>query len=130
MSSISTIFIIDDDPVFQAILNMSLSQIDHPKDVKMFSNGKDAITALHGRACCHRILVFLDLHMPIMDGWEFLSQLQQHPFCKDVRVIITSSSTLKEDKVRAQQFPQVWSFQEKPLNLSLIKEMVGEHFKY
>ena len=132
-----TILIVDDDENDIFFVKRAFTEINVHCTFQMLKNGQEVVDYLCGHGdYANRdrfplpMMILMDLKMPIMDGWEFLSQLQQHPFCKDVRVIITSSSTLKEDKVRAQQFPQVWSFQEKPLNLSLIKEMVGEHFKY
>lgn len=128
MNSAPVILIVDDDPVFQTLLNIGISQIDLPKEVKLFSNGKEALKYLDD-AIESEVLVFLDLNMPIMNGWEFLEKLQGKDYQKRILIVITSTSTLVEDKTRAFQYQQVLFYKEKPLNLALVKSLVAEIFE-
>lgn len=69
-------FIIDDDylSIFVTKNVLALSNVIH--DVKAFLSGAEALEALH--ACSDDNIpeiIFLDLNMPVMDGWEFLDAL-------------------------------------------------------
>lgn len=60
-------------------------------------------------------LLLLDLNMPVMDGWEVLDALRQHPEIK-IRVAILSSSVDPEDQARASRYPNVIGYLSKPLD--------------
>lgn len=57
-------------------------------------------------------LILLDLHMPVMDGWEFLYRFSSeiYPYCKNTKVIITSYSVDEIDSERAKKYPFVVDF--------------------
>ena len=61
-------------------------------------------------------LILLDIHMPIMDGFEFLEELQKSAdLCSTpLQIVLLSSSTNCLDLARAQQYP-VLDCIEKPL---------------
>lgn len=46
-------------------------------------------------------VVFLDLKMPRIDGWEVLKRIREHPRTSDVPVVVLSSSDRKEDIARS-----------------------------
>ena len=53
------------------------------------ANGQEALAALQGKE--KPCLILLDLMMPVMNGWAFLSQLRANPSLADVRVCIISA---------------------------------------
>jgi len=70
-------------------------------------------------------LILLDLHMPVMDGWEFLYRfsLDIHPHCKNTRVIITSYSIDEVDSERAKKYPFVIDFLTKSLSVEYLESL-------
>ena len=63
-------------------------------------------------------LIFLDLNMPEINGWNFLDALEKK---KDpTRVVIVTSSVSNLDKEKAQNYNQVVDFLIKPLNKNII----------
>jgi CheY-like chemotaxis protein len=62
-------------------------------------------------------LIFLDINMPIMDGWDFLAAFSEEcsPFHHQVKIIILSSSESSADIKKAKENPFVLDFIPKPL---------------
>jgi len=69
--------------------------------------------------------IFLDINMPIMNGWEFLDEYKRlniDPLGKS-KIFIISSSVFSNDINRARSYPIVKSFISKPLSVEKIKEL-------
>ena len=77
------VIIIDDEPLAINVLKNYVEQIKELKLVNTFSNAVDASTFLQGNEVD---IIFLDIHMPILDGLEFLKTLHEAPM-----VIITTA---------------------------------------
>src|SRR5690606_23194827 len=60
-------------------------------------------------------LIFLDINMAIMTGWEMLERLQALPNHQNIHVVIVTSSIDSADKKRASGFKQVIDYMIKPL---------------
>lgn len=58
-------------------------------------------------------IIFLDLNMPIMDGWEFLKAMQKSSLKYNVAIL--TSSTSEEDIERSKKYGNVVNFYVKPL---------------
>ncbi|RZS90637.1 response regulator [Aquimarina brevivitae] len=85
-------------------------------------NGKEAY-ALIEKYCPD--FIFLDLNMPVMDGWEFLDEREAKELCNGVKVAILTSSSRPEDRKKAEKYSCVIAYFEKPLtmeNIEFIKQ--------
>ncbi len=83
------------------------------------SNGREALALLEERK---PQLILLDLMMPIMDGWEFMSRMQSHPEWRDIPVIIV---TAIYDARRTQQEIGAKAVLTKPFDIDQITELVN-----
>lgn len=70
------------------------------------------------------IIIFLDINMPVMDGWEFLDQLQSNEQLQAYRVIMVTSSTNDSDRQKAKSYAQISDFFIKPLNIEQLQALV------
>ena len=70
-------------------------------------------------------LILLDLHMPVMDGWEFLYRFSSeiYPHCKNTKVIITSYSIDEVDSERAKKYPFVVDFLTSSLTIDYLESL-------
>ncbi len=75
-----------------------------------------------------RHVIFLDIRMPRMDGFDFLETLAEMNICKHVKVVMLTSSTRSEDKARAFSYKAVVEYIEKPLTEQVIKKIAITHF--
>ena len=60
-------------------------------------------------------LVFLDINMPRMTGWEFLDEFTKIPLKQHPQIYMLTNSSSPEDKEIANQHPLVHGFCSKPL---------------
>ena len=120
MRKISRSCIIDDDPIFVFGTKKVMKEVDFCDDILVYHNGEEAINGLKSmvkRGEQLPNLIFLDLNMPIMDGWDFLEDFIAIPNHnrKDVFVYIISSSIDTNDFIRARNYEIVNNYILKPV---------------
>ena len=98
---------------------MIITKINKNKRVIQFDSPVKALEYLKGNV---PDLILLDLNMPEMDGWVFLSLLEERKI--DVDVVIISSTIDPSERARAHDFKSVKDFLTKPLTYDKIKHLV------
>jgi len=118
-----TIWVVDDDTIYQIIVNKIIQKSEMFSAISSFKNGKDAINAVSNSL--NNIesfpdIILLDINMPIMDGWEFMEELQvlKPSINKQIIVYIVSSSIAVEDKNKAKSYPDILGYLSKPVNIN------------
>ena len=125
---INTAFIIDDDPIFVFGSKVLLKKHGFASNIVVFQNGKEALETMEQLLDSEGVLpevIFLDLNMPIMDGWEFLEAFGKLSGVEDVRLFILSSSIDSRDMERAKHYDSVTDFIAKPLTDGRINELLN-----
>jgi len=84
-SSERLVLVVDDDPDILQTLGLCLSSEGYR--VLMAANGKEALDILERE---HPSVILLDLMMPVMDGWQFVAELE-HRGRRDVPLLILSA---------------------------------------
>lgn len=115
----------DDDSVL--FLHEIIVKESNFSDVPVtFLNGKETLEYLHGNADSgEAYLILLDLNMPVMNGWEFLEALNEHNFSIPIYVVIVTSSIDAADREKADTFPHVIDYAEKPISKNVIERLKG-----
>jgi signal transduction histidine kinase/CheY-like chemotaxis protein len=85
--------IVEDNKVNQLVAQ---KQIQHCGAVTYLAeNGKEALEFMNSKI---PDIVFLDLHMPVMDGFTTAKTMKSDPKLKDIPIVILTASVLAEDK--------------------------------
>lgn len=109
------VLIIDDDEIVLLVERKMLERCGIAKESLSFSAGKPALQFLKDDTQFENILILLDINMPVMNGWEFLANLEEQNLSKNIFVIMVTSSIDHYDKEKAEKFNRVISFIEKPI---------------
>lgn len=121
LKKIQSTCIIDDDPIFIYGTRRIMKEVDFCDNILVFNNGQDAIEGLKELIAQGEDLpevLFLDLNMPIMNGWEFLEDFVKisNPDGKKVIIYIISSSVDPRDLERIRNYKMVNNYILKPLS--------------
>jgi len=112
------ILIIEKDAIVSILQKKWISKICKAPPL-MFQNGLEAISFLELQALenpSEEFLIFLDLNMPGMNGWEFLDACEHRTSPNKISVVIVTSSKLDKDIKKAFNSPLIIEFLNKPLD--------------
>ena len=132
MSKIKTCCIIDDDPIFIYGTKRMIKETDFCNSVIVFNNGEDALMGLKE---AYKIdlelpqVIFLDLNMPIMNGWEFLDELIKLPntSLNNTVIYVTSSSVDPRDIERVKEYELISNYILKPITPNDLETVLNRH---
>lgn len=122
-----TIWVVDDDPIYQIIMNKIIHKSNIFSSANSFSNGKEAIDTLKQIILKDEKIpdiILLDIEMPILDGWGFMDEIAvlKSETEVQIQIYISSSSIAIEDKERAKNNTGILGYMCKPVTLDdLIK---------
>lgn len=120
------VFIIDDDQVYQLILKKMIAKVSADVMIETYQNGALALDALAACGGVFPDVVFLDINMPVMDGWQFLEGMaQRYPAMQAAtRIYMISTSLDMRDKERALSYAEVKEYIYKPITPAKMKEVL------
>lgn len=118
----TTIILIDDDLSVNYFHRRLITLLNLSEDVHTFFNGKQALEGIieinKTKTSGQKALIFLDLNMPLMSGWEFLEEFEKLKENLNIvcQIHVISASLNPVDKERAEQNPNVINYIGKPLS--------------
>jgi CheY-like chemotaxis protein len=132
MKQLNCILLIDDDEPTNFLNKMTLEQSNCVRHIRIAPSGQAALDYLRGSAdeCFRPDLIFLDINMPAMDGWEFLAQYRTLPQERkaDTVLILLTTSLNPDDEKRTLTIPEVSGFEHKPLNNVRLEQLLNKYF--
>ncbi|WP_269223363.1 response regulator [Flavobacterium sp. IMCC34518] len=115
------IMCIEDDPITIMLFKKVVQKAVFAKEIIYATNGEEAINLIHDLSKQQTIpqLIFLDLNMPIMGGWEFLDLFNDSDYfnLNYTKVIILSSTIDPKDIKKSKTYPNVIDFLSKPITV-------------
>lgn len=99
------VLVAEDDPNDVFLLRRAFQKAGVANPIVVVRNGQEAIDYLNGEAAPPNrpALFFLDLKMPLMDGFDVLVWLRARPATKNMPVIVLTSSNQEKDIEQARQ---------------------------
>ena len=128
---LETILCVDDDPITLMLCKKVIMKANFSKNIDTAVNGEDAlkyfdnlIIESDSNNTNYPQLIFLDLNMPVMNGWEFLDIFSKNQYLKHfsaTKVIVLSSTIDPDDIAKSKQYPMVIEFLSKPITTEILE---------
>ena len=124
---------IDDDVITLMLCKTTIRKAEFSKEIITAYNGQEAIEYYDTLAQNNKDsdnesypqIIFLDLNMPVLGGWEFLDDFMNLFYTKftETKVVILSSSVDPKDRERAEKYPIVIDFCSKPITKEMLNNI-------
>ena len=132
---LARILLIDDSEADNFIHARRIRKANVTDEIVIKENGREALTYLStrnqgGTDYPQPELVFLDINMPVMNGWEFLDHYEQLAPEQKAGIVVTmlTTSSADTDRRRAEKYREIAAYEEKPLTQDKLLRIIREHF--
>lgn len=135
---LNCVLLIDDDEPTNFLNRMAVEELNCVEHIKVMQSAREALDYLNQASLPAPLnagypkpeLIFLDINMPAMDGWEFLEYYEAMPqeHKSSVIVIMLTTSFNPEDELKARKIPSISDFRNKPLSADLLKDILKKYF--
>ncbi|MCK7559259.1 response regulator [Chitinophaga sedimenti] len=137
IDGLECILLVDDDHATNFINSMIIKKAQIDVHVEVVTNGEEALEYLTGTgkfADSPRKLqpgiVFLDINMPAMNGWEFLEEYNKLPEAQKAQIVIAmlTTSLNPDDERKANGIEDIRGFLNKPLTVDKLLDVIERFF--
>jgi CheY-like chemotaxis protein len=135
---INCVLLIDDDEPTNFLSQMVIEKANCAAEVKVANSGEHAIDYLTNQGTFANgsnnypqpDLIFLDINMPAMNGWEFLQKYNEleKEHKGNIVIIMLTTSLNPDDRLKSEGFPHVSGFENKPLTSAKLDAILKKHF--
>ena len=127
MNTFERFVLIDDNEADNVFHEIMIRRAGFKGEIKIFETGVDALDWFEAEHDWSPTCVFLDINMPMMDGFEMAEKAT--PLLKDkptvVLVMLTSSGS-PVDRKRAESMEIINDFVTKPLSVEMVKRLLAQ----
>lgn len=127
---IKKILCVDDDPITLMLYKMVIAKATLAETVIVAKNGQEALEYYESKKTEEENeypeLIFLDLNMPIMGGWEFLDNFTEKrfsPINDKTKIIVLSSTIDPKDIEKVKNYPIIIDFISKPVTKEMLEKL-------
>ncbi len=130
-----SILLVDDDEVYLFVTKKILNNLSEDILINSFTDGEQAIEYIN--LCLEKSVelpevILLDINMPFMDGWGFLSEFKKMKPAltdQDVSIFMVTSSNDPNDIKKAHDFEEITGYVIKPVLEDKLTEILTEVYK-
>lgn len=137
MKKINCILLIDDNPADNYYHEYIIKDTGLCNYIKFATNGIEGLSYIkkaweHNQTDYNPVpdVLFLDINMPRMNGFEFLEEYKK--FDDDLKsttnVIVLTSSPNPDDRKKALKYTDVKGYHVKPLSIEILQEIIEQYF--
>ncbi|MBU2996577.1 response regulator [Cellulophaga baltica] len=132
MNSKKILCIVDDDDIYKYSVKRTLKNQELTRKIITFSNGEEAIEFMMDNLNKNENLpdvIFLDINMPIMDGFQFMEEyVKIKPTVgKEIVIYMVSSSIDSTDIKRAKSIREVSDYLIKPISPNELTDLLNNY---
>lgn len=116
--------VIEDNLIDQLVMKQLLKKVLHIEQINIANNGKEGINWLKtNKKNNPSLIIFLDIQMPIMNGFEFLDEFKKlsDDIKKGIQIYVLSSTLDFDDIKQIRENKYVTQFLRKPLHIEELK---------
>ena len=134
---LSCVLLIDDDEPTNYYNSLIIEETGCTDHVEVAQSGQKALEYLtngehdpgNGTGFPCPDLIFLDINMPAMNGWDFLAKYRAIKKLKDKTILVMLTTSLfSEDVLKAKEIPEISGFESKPLTHEVIDKIIKKFF--
>tara|TARA_B110000211_G_C14083993_1_gene555854 strand:- start:1735 stop:2145 length:411 start_codon:yes stop_codon:yes gene_type:complete len=124
-----TILLIDDDEATNVLHKREIEKSEIEAEVTVAINGEEGLKVILDLIKSGEALpsvIFLDINMPRMNGWEFLDEYEKVTKGNDVNsnvVVMLTTSLNPDDRERASSYKSICKYLTKPLRRAILPEV-------
>lgn len=118
------VMVMDDDPVMIELFAGLLASIETPTELVTAQDGYEALVKAGQQ---DYDIIFVDLNMPRIDGYEAIHALKQSDRNKDATIMVITAT--KESDIEYDRLPKDVVCLTKPLNMQVIKQFIRYEYR-
>jgi len=116
--------LVDDDPGIRFLHEVILEESGFSDNLTILKNAEEALEYFSGeKESSQFYILFLDINLKKMNGWELLKELNNHRINKQIFVVMVTSSLDDADYEKAKTTSQIIGFVEKPLTKEICEQL-------
>ncbi len=131
---LNCVLLIDDDEPTNFLNQVIIERAGCAEEIKTVQSGREALEYLMQASSNQTFpcpdLIFLDINMPAMNGWEFLERYAHLPAHQKANVVIVmlTTSLNPDDRAKAHEISEVTGFETKPLTVDKLQALLEKYF--
>lgn len=116
------IMIIDDVEISNFIMKKMISKVSSDNEIADYTLPEKALAEIEQ---INPDIIFLDLNMPVIDGWEFLNRMREAHLTNTVYILTSSTSEL--DRQQSKNYTNIKDFLIKPLDIHALAAILKKN---
>jgi PAS domain S-box-containing protein len=125
------VLLIDDDEPTNFLNERILKKVNFANKIRSVQTAREALNSIaYGDGGPRPDLIFLDINMPGLNGWDFLEEYSKLPIPEEEKAVIVmlTSSFNPDDRKKASEMAEVAAFESKPLTETAVKNILKKFF--
>lgn len=128
---LNCILLVDDDSDDNFFHKIIINEMNIVNQIDVVMNGVEALKYLKNENQLPPDIIFLDINMPKMNGWEFLEHYKHLNLAQKAKVVIVilTTSANPDHIQKAKEIEDVTGFETKPLTKEMLTKLLQQHFQ-
>ncbi len=129
MKKLKRFLLIDDSKATNFFNKTIIEKVQCVEEVFIAENGKQALDHIQSEIVPE--IIFLDINMPVMDGWEFIAEYQKldDKYKGSIIILMLGTELSKEDQEKAECILEIKEYAQKMLTKENVCKIVTKYFK-